>query len=680
MTVASAPAERASSRKGKRIAAQSLGLLLNFALVGLSILWFTFAVDTLGGTLIGRGMYRFLPEIHVAVVVAILAVTIAGLVFAILSMTALAQARIYWWRAAAVTVVIGAIATSYFSNSSGNIVGGNTDFENLPEVPSGIATVVALAWLALTGLAIKYSQPHGPAGGASLAAQKTLTATWLRRFYLTCGAIFVVCGAAEVFFSFVTAGRLVDGGREFPNYSARMLELSLISLASGVAMLFLGRAARKNPELFGKAWWLPPAAVLVVCACVLYAMDPAEYNVGTLAGPGELYLTVYIARSGLAAAFCLVWLVSGVWLQWRASQRRESVWAFAASAAAVLAMFSTVEAQRYVAGGSRPVATTGAQPAAKNNAEQSPAKSAEPVPAESAAKAEPKNIFKQEWSTLEGSDDEAKLDAFASRAQGTPYAALAHNRLADIRARKAEAAARPAAPAQAPDAHAALRDEWATLADSSDRRRLISFISRAQGTPYAEMARARLEKTAREAPAQPPRESPSKHETPSADMAEAWSTVQNTTSEAVLETFISRSSGTIYNALARARLEELRTQARETKMAKEAAERAAAQRAAEERAAAEREAEQRAAAERAAELDEHHSMTPITGPPTCDSLWYQRNQVFHLFNYCFQKGKSLTVFGNTGCFRNQNEAWEAMGESNRQLIKSIRELEARMKC
>lgn len=47
-------------------------------------------------------------------------------------------------------------------------------------------------------------------------------------------------------------------------------------------------------------------------------------------------------------------------------------------------------------------------------------------------------------------------------------------------------------------------------------------------------------------------------------------------------------------------------------------------------------------------------------------LWYQRNALFHKLGYCFTSGKGLQVFGNDKYFCNHDEAWQAMGEDNRQ--------------
>ncbi|MFA5949024.1 MAG: TIR domain-containing protein [Hyphomicrobium sp.] len=70
----------------------------------------------------------------------------------------------------------------------------------------------------------------------------------------------------------------------------------------------------------------------------------------------------------------------------------------------------------------------------------------------------------------------------------------------------------------------------------------------------------------------------------------------------------------------------------------------------------------------------------IASLPICERLWHQRNSIFHSFGYCFATGKGLLVFGNTNCSRDQDQTWLAMGESNRELIKRIKEQESANGC
>jgi YARHG domain len=70
----------------------------------------------------------------------------------------------------------------------------------------------------------------------------------------------------------------------------------------------------------------------------------------------------------------------------------------------------------------------------------------------------------------------------------------------------------------------------------------------------------------------------------------------------------------------------------------------------------------------------------IASLPTCERLCYQRNAIFHNIGYCFSTGKGLVAFGNTNCFCNQGQTWEAMGESNHILVNQIREQERANSC
>jgi hypothetical protein len=138
---------------------------------------------------------------------------------------------------------------------------------------------------------------------------------------------------------------------------------------------------------------------------------------------------------------------------------------------------------------------------------------------------------------------------------------------------------------------------------------------------------------------------------------------------------------------------------REEYEAKELQRRAAEQRAAEERRriaeeraraeAEERAAEQTAAEERRriaeeerrrAEQEAEQRRASSSGASTCDRLWHQRNSIYHNHGYCFESARGIAAFGNANCFRDQDAAWRAMGERNRQIIRSIQMQERANAC
>lgn len=145
------------------------------------------------------------------------------------------------------------------------------------------------------------------------------------------------------------------------------------------------------------------------------------------------------------------------------------------------------------------------------------------------------------------------------------------------------------------------------------------------------------------------------------ELAEVWPSVSQSNSIAVLELFIVRSSGTIYSDLARARLDELRSRSVQAPATVAPAASVAPATA--------------PPVSEAATVAPSGTVAPAAAPTSCDSLWRQRNAIFHEFGYCFDSARGVSLFGNDNCFRNQNETWRAMGESNRQRIRSIKELE-----
>lgn len=140
---------------------------------------------------------------------------------------------------------------------------------------------------------------------------------------------------------------------------------------------------------------------------------------------------------------------------------------------------------------------------------------------------------------------------------------------------------------------------------------------------------------------------------PDAGLAEAWSSIQQSTSEAVLGAFIATAAGTVYADFARARLDEVRA------MAAASARQVAPQ------------------GDASSSVAGGGNWAPRSA---CDRLWYQRNAVFHRFKYCFTGEKGRLVFGNVGCSRTQDDAWDAMGDSDRETVNRIKELERANGC
>lgn len=143
------------------------------------------------------------------------------------------------------------------------------------------------------------------------------------------------------------------------------------------------------------------------------------------------------------------------------------------------------------------------------------------------------------------------------------------------------------------------------------------------------------------------------------DIKQVWDSIQHTTSEAVLGTFIVRAAGTIYADLARARLDEVRQSAtRQTQQPQTPPQ----------------------------EPPPTASSPPEAADPpaptlsVCEQLWRERNAIFHRFGYCFTGGRGLEIFGNAGCFRNNDQAWQVMGEANRKNVNRIKQLERQNGC
>lgn len=100
------------------------------------------------------------------------------------------------------------------------------------------------------------------------------------------------------------------------------------------------------------------------------------------------------------------------------------------------------------------------------------------------------------------------------------------------------------------------------------------------------------------------------------------------------------------------------------------------------RQAKERERQTRELNERIAriEADGRSRAQAVAPGDVCEKLWHQRNAIYRRFSYCFTTDKAISVFGNDGCFRNQGDAWQAMGETNRGAVNRIKEQERANGC
>jgi uncharacterized caspase-like protein len=100
---------------------------------------------------------------------------------------------------------------------------------------------------------------------------------------------------------------------------------------------------------------------------------------------------------------------------------------------------------------------------------------------------------------------------------------------------------------------------WAVIQNSTSQAVIEDFIRQFGATLYGSLARARLDELKRSSAAvvavPPQPAAPSRPQDPA---AQAWGTIQNTTSQAVLEDFIRQFGATPFGSMARARLEELK--------------------------------------------------------------------------------------------------------------------------
>jgi len=139
------------------------------------------------------------------------------------------------------------------------------------------------------------------------------------------------------------------------------------------------------------------------------------------------------------------------------------------------------------------------------------------------------------------------------------------------------------------------------------------------------------------------------------DLGRVWAAIQNTTSEAVLETFIARSAGTIFAELAMARLGELRK-------------------------SGSNETGNNFARQPSINNTDERLIRRESAQSSCESLWHERNSIFDQYGYCFRTTRGKRAFSNAGCFRSQNQAWRAMGASNRSRVQEIKSQENARGC
>jgi hypothetical protein len=64
----------------------------------------------------------------------------------------------------------------------------------------------------------------------------------------------------------------------------------------------------------------------------------------------------------------------------------------------------------------------------------------------------------------------------------------------------------------------------------------------------------------------------------------------------------------------------------------------------------------------------------------CSDLWYERNNVYHAYGYCFQGQRGKKRFGNQGCHRTAEQASQAMGAANRAFVQRVKDEEQRRGC
>ncbi len=71
--------------------------------------------------------------------------------------------------------------------------------------------------------------------------------------------------------------------------------------------------------------------------------------------------------------------------------------------------------------------------------------------------------------------------------------------------------------------------------------------------------------------------------------------------------------------------------------------------------------------------------SPVAGD-TCDSLWHERNAIWHRAKYCFKSPKGQAVFSNAGCSRDQAAAQAAMSPAERARVDDLLARERALGC
>jgi hypothetical protein len=77
---------------------------------------------------------------------------------------------------------------------------------------------------------------------------------------------------------------------------------------------------------------------------------------------------------------------------------------------------------------------------------------------------------------------------------------------------------------------------------------------------------------------------------------------------------------------------------------------------------------------------EQRQSAVTTAPRTCDTVWTERNALWHRAGYCFTTDRAKQVFGNAGCSRNQDQARAAMPPTDRARVEQLAEIEKQMGC
>jgi hypothetical protein len=63
---------------------------------------------------------------------------------------------------------------------------------------------------------------------------------------------------------------------------------------------------------------------------------------------------------------------------------------------------------------------------------------------------------------------------------------------------------------------------------------------------------------------------------------------------------------------------------------------------------------------------------PAVGQGICDSLWYERNEIYKRNGYCFKTARAIATFGNAGCAYDVEAAVPLSGWERRRIQELIR--------